>query len=79
MRSVTGHNLRQIMLETGKTDIHQLGDVKIDDIKYHPVRNEDKWKISVVQECIDAKFGKLNIDGFSVEELDEICSHLCVS
>ena len=79
VRSVTGHNLRQIMLETGKTDINQLGDVKIDDIKYHPVRNEDKWKISVVQECIDAKFGKLNIDGFSVEELDEICSHLCVS
>ena len=79
MRSVTGHNLRQIMLETGKTDIHQLGDVKIAVIKYHPVRNEDKWKISVVQECIDVKLGKLIIDGFSVEELDEICSHLCVS
>ena len=67
------------MLETGKTDINQLGDVKIEDIKYNPVRNEDKWKISVVQECTDAKFGKLNIDGFSVEELHEICSHLCVS
>ena len=79
VRSVTGHNLRQIMMETGKTDINQLGDVNIDDIKYHPVSNEDKWKISVVQECVDAKFGKLIIDGFSVEELDEICSHLCVS
>ena len=66
-------------METGKTDPNQLGDVNIDYIKYHPVSNEGKWKISVVQECVDAKFGKLIIDGFSVEELDEICSHLCVS
>ena len=79
VRSITGYNLRKIMQETGKTDINQLSDVCIDDIEYHPVSNENKWKISVINECIDVKFGKLTIDGFSSEELEEICSHLCVS
>ena len=59
------------MLETGKTNI--------DSIEYQPVRNEDKWKISVIKECIDVKFGWLEIDEFLFEELEEISSHLCVS
>jgi hypothetical protein len=79
VRSITGYNLRKIMIETGKTDINQHNDVRTDDIEYHPVRNEDKWKISVIKECIDVKFGNLSIEGFSSEELEEICSHLCVS
>ena len=79
VKSVTGYNLRRIMLETGKTTIDQLNNVGINSIEYQPVRNEDKWKISVIKECIDVKFGRLEIDGFSFEELEEISSHLCVS
>ena len=48
-------------------------------IEYQPVKNEDKWKISVIKECIDVKHGRMNIDGFTSEELEEIVSHLCVS
>ena len=79
VRSVTGYNLRRIMLETGKTNVDQLNDVGIENIEYHPVSAEDKWKILVIKECIDVKYGRLNIDGFSSEELEEISSHLCIS
>ena len=79
VRSVTGYNLRRIMLETGKTNVDQLNDVGIENIEYHPVSDEDKWKILVIKECIDVKYGRLNIDGFSSEELEEISSHLCIS
>ena len=79
VRSFTGHNLRRILLLTGKVDIEHLNEVRIDDIDYNPVSIDDKWKISVVNECINAKFGKLSVDGFSNEELDEISNHLCTS
>jgi hypothetical protein len=78
VRSTTGYNLRRIMLETDRSDIKQLDNFKIDEIQYHPVNSEDEWKISVINECIDAKFGKSNIEGFSNEELDEICGNLCI-
>ena len=77
VKSTTGYNLRRIMLETDRVDVNQLDNFKIEDIKYHPVQNEDKWKVSVIKECIDAKFGKCEIDRFSTEELDEICGNLC--
>ena len=67
------------MLESGKNDVDQLKDVGINNIEYHPVSNDDKWKIKVIKECIDVKFGRLEIEGFSSEELEEISSHLCVS
>ena len=67
------------MLETGNTNVEQLNDVGIENIEYHPVSDEDKWKILVIKECIDVKFGILNIDGFSSEEIEEISSHLCIS
>ena len=77
VRSTTGYNLRRIMLETNRVDVNQFDNFKIEEIKYHPVNDEDKWKVSVIKECIDAKFGKFEIDGFSKEQLDEICGNLC--
>ena len=67
------------MLESGKNNVDQLKDVGINNIEYHPVSNDDKWKIKVIKGCIDVKFGRLEIEGFSSEELEEISSHLCVS
>ena len=73
VRSTTGNNLRAIMMETSKVNISQLDDIEGGDIVYHPVKNEDKWKISVITECMDVKFGRLDVDGFSADELEEIC------
>jgi hypothetical protein len=79
VRSTTGSNLRKIMLESGRDDINQLENINIDVIEYHPLSDEDKWKIPIIKEIIDVKHGRMNVDGFSFEELDEICGHLCVA
>ena len=60
------------MMETNKVNINQLDDIRGGDIEYHPVKNDDRWKVSVIKECIDLKFGRLDVDGFSADELKEI-------
>ena len=40
------------MLETGKSNVDQLNDVGIADIKYHPVSTEDEWKISIYNDLV---------------------------
>ena len=79
VRSTTGYNLIAIMKETNKVNINQLDDIRGGDIEYHPVKNDDRWKVSVIKECIDVKFGRLDVDGFSADELEEICYYLCIS
>ena len=51
----------------------------IRNIQYHPVEHENMWKVNVINECIDAKFGSLDIAGFTTEELDTITNYLCIS
>ena len=63
------------MLETGMEEISKLEQFHINDIEYHPA-NVD---VDIINEVIDIKFGSLTIEGFSIEELDEICGHLCIS
>ena len=71
--------LHAIMIASGRDNIKQLENISIDDIEYHPVSDDDKWKIPIIKEIIDVKHGRMNVDGFSFEELDEICGHLCVA
>ena len=49
-------------METNKVNIYQLDDIRGGDIEYHPVHNDDRWKVSVIKECIDVKFGRLDVD-----------------
>ena len=62
VRSTTGSNLRKIMLESGRDDINQLENISIDVIEYHPLSDEDKWKIPIIKEIIDVKHGRMNVD-----------------
>ena len=40
---------------------------------------EDKWRIEMIKELTDIKFGQLELDGFSNEECEEILNFACVS
>ena len=73
-RSTTGSNLRNIRLLTGKDRVEDLKESDITRYGYAPV---ESWKFSMVQELIDIREGKLEVEQFSKEELDEILEHLC--
>ena len=78
-RSITGSNLRNILLMTNKDDISELIPADIQLMKYFPVSDHDKWKIPMVKELIDVKWGEALIDNLSNSEIDDIIEDICTS
>ena len=58
--SVTGSNLRNIMLLLNKKTIEELNPSDAENIIYCPVEDENKWKIEMTKD--------LFIEGFSLKE-----------
>ena len=77
VRSTTGSNLRNILLQSDKVHVDQLQPVDILGMEYHPVHDEHKWKIKMIKEILDIRSGKIEIDDFDNDELSEILNHLC--
>ena len=77
VRSVTGSNLRNIMLLVDK---NRVEDVKLDDLNkvtYFKLEENERWKISMIKEVVDTKAGQLEVPGFEHEELEALLKHLC--
>ena len=51
----------------------------IDDIVYEEISSDDLWRVEVIKELTDVKFGQLNVDGFTDDELKEILNYACTS
>ena len=74
VRSITGSNLRRIMILSGRKSIDDLKDV---DIPYHPVPPNEAWMIGFVRELLDQHHGGLEVPGLLQTELDYILDYLC--
>ena len=79
VRSTTGHNLRKIMLETNRTSVESVKSSDINSVRYHPLNKDEQWKVNLVHELNDLKYGKLELDNFSDEEIEEMISFACTS
>ena len=77
-QSVTGRNLRSILLQTDVQDVRNLkpDDVKV---KYRDVPRDEKYRVDFINEILDVKNNQLEVNGFHDDELQEILQHLCVS
>ena len=78
-RSTTGSNLRNILLLTSKYDSAMLVPSDALEIEFVPVPEEETWKINLVKELIDVKWGEASIADFSTDEIDEILEQICTS
>ena len=76
-RSVTGSNLRNILLLTNKDDISQLQNSDITRIVYMPVPDNEMWRIEMLKELIEVKWGDVVIDNFEEGEINEMIEELC--
>ena len=76
--SVTGRNLRMILIKTGLHDIRSL---KPNDynLKYGEVPVNEEYRVSFIQELINIEQNKLEVPGFERYEVKEILQYLCVS
>ena len=78
VRSVTGHNLRSILLQTNVNIINYL---KPTDFKsnYKDVPEGEEFRVDIIKEIIEVKNNCLEVPGFSIDELNDILQHLSVS
>ena len=78
-RSTTGKNIRKILLKVNKNCLSQVN--KHDPIlgSYCDVNDGDTWKVDMVREITDLRFGSLEVENFSFEQLEEIQNYLCTS
>jgi hypothetical protein len=51
VRSITGSNLRRIMLLSGRNSVKDLKDI---DVPYHVVPPDEAWRIGFVKELVNA-------------------------
>ena len=77
--SVTGANLRQIVLLVGKSNIDDLEVLDADKVKYNVVPDNDHWRVNLVNEITEIKFGDLNVEGFTWNELQELLYEVCTT
>jgi hypothetical protein len=78
VRTVTGSNLRNILLLTDKLHVEDLEPSLVKNIMYHKIEDKDMWRVGMVKELLDMKHGDVLLpDGWSVEELDMILDYAC--
>ena len=79
VRSTTGRNLRRIMLATNRDSVEVISPSDAHLINYHQLKEDEHWKVAIIKEVTDIKFGKLDVEKFSIEEIDEMISSVCTS
>ena len=78
VRSITGSNVRNILLLTEKDDFEDVTKHDIKKLKYHEISSNDSWKTSFIKEIIEIKNNQLDLNEFTKEELNDILAHLCI-
>ena len=79
VNSVTGSNLRKIMLLLDKNNIDELSPTDSQALIYHEIPEDQTWRINMVRELINIRYQECYLENFSFEELDIIMEVLCTS
>ena len=77
--SVTGSNLRKLMLLCDKNSISNLNSSDIDFLCYQPVPDIELWRLDLIEELLETRHGNSNIEGFTPKEISEMIDYLCIS
>ena len=79
VNSITGDNLRKIMIEVGKCSVLDINKDDVNEYKYQEVPENESWRLGVARDLIDTVHGMAEVEGFTIEELKEMLNHICVS
>ena len=78
-RSITGGNLRRILLLVKRSKVEEISKEDIENIEYATLNDDDNWRVNLIREITDVKFGQVVVEGFSNEECEEILQFACTS
>ena len=77
--SVTGSNLRRLMLLCNKDSIFDLNCSDIDNLCYMPIPYSELWRLNLLKELLETRQNDTYLEGFNVNEITEMIKHLCIS
>ena len=81
-RTVLGRTLTRIAEDTSirSNDLNKLPSNFVkQNLPYWPLPEAEKWRLSFCEELLALRTDELVLDGFSVNEREEILKHVCVS
>ena len=78
-RSITGCNLRRILLLVKRSKVEEISKDDIENIEYANLNDDDCWRVNLIKEITNVKFGQVSVEGFSNEECEEILQFACTS
>ena len=73
MEQLPAHHINK---QTNKSEIRPSD---IGKIQYADMNKDDKWKIELIQEVLKLRFGQLDIEMFSDDELTDTMNVVCTS
>ena len=76
VRTITGSNLRWIMLLAGNRTIDEVLNSKVD-VEYHKLDEEQLWRADMLRELIDVRNDVKSIEELENDDLEEILEFLC--
>ena len=78
VRTVTGSNLRNILMLTNTLQVDDLDQSMVDMIKYHKMEETEMWRIGLINELINIKHGDINLpEGWTHDDLEAIMDFTC--
>ena len=63
-RSITGGNLRRILLLVKRSKVEEISKEDIENIEYATLNDDDNWRVNLIREITDVKFGQVVVEGF---------------
>ena len=76
-RSTTGANIRNIKLECNSGPSEQLSAERVSSLKFHPVPQEEEWRIDFVKDLMSMRDNGMDDNTMSKDELITMLEHLC--
>ena len=78
--SVTGRNLRGILLQTKKNNIKDLTVEDAKGIEYHPLDDSEQWRVVTVTEVLEIKSGERELpEEWTWQQLEDMLELACTS
>ena len=80
VRSITGNNLRNILLLNKNLSVHDLEVSDIECLTYQPVPEDSKWKVPFIHDLLNFKHGIVDPPWeMSNDEISELIEVACTS
>ena len=78
-RSVTGSNIRNIMLNCTEDKHRPFSNVGIEKVELYPCPADATWKIPLIKELIEMRDGGRTSTGWTMENITDTIDYLCTS